>query len=215
MRPIQPLVRLPHSHIDPNWLSTVERASRTPPREFYEWVADHILSVTGSLPGSSTCRKRLLPVDGQTGSYPGPQVRLGDTENRTRFDFHHRRFCTIAGQDRSFLQNRLTGYAPAESESWPPHRKTRPRSSMCAAFRDSRRDFSFDAHPVLLAVCCPCFFHRACFVLRRDFESGQRQDQGSHTNVGLRRRPRHATSAASDNRCLDVSAVPNQVKHAL
>jgi hypothetical protein len=52
MRPIQPLVRLPHSHIDPNWLSTVERASRTPPREFYEWVADHILSVTGSLPGS-------------------------------------------------------------------------------------------------------------------------------------------------------------------
>src|SRR5882672_1641043 len=94
----------------------------------------------------------------------GPEVRLGDTENRTRFDFHHRRFCTIAGQDRSFLQNRLTGYAPAESESWPPHRKTRPRSSMCAAFRDSRRDFSFDAHPVLLAVCCPCFFHRACFV---------------------------------------------------
>ena len=52
MRPIQPLVRLPHSHIDPNWLSTVERASRTPPREFYEWVADHILSVTRSLPGS-------------------------------------------------------------------------------------------------------------------------------------------------------------------
>ena len=27
MRPIEPLVRLPHSHIDPNWLSTVERAS--------------------------------------------------------------------------------------------------------------------------------------------------------------------------------------------
>src|SRR5712664_2938117 len=40
----------------------------------------------------------------------GPEVRLGDTENRTRFDFHHRRFCTIAGQDRSFLQNRLIGY---------------------------------------------------------------------------------------------------------
>jgi len=52
MRPIQPLVRLPHSHIDPNWLSTVERASRTRPREFYEWAADLILSVTGSLPGS-------------------------------------------------------------------------------------------------------------------------------------------------------------------
>jgi len=40
MRPIQPLVRLPHSHIDPNCLSTVERA--TPPREFYEWAADHV-----------------------------------------------------------------------------------------------------------------------------------------------------------------------------
>jgi hypothetical protein len=53
MRPIQPLVRLPHSHIDPNWLSTVERASGTPPREFYAWAAEHILSVTGSLPGTS------------------------------------------------------------------------------------------------------------------------------------------------------------------
>jgi hypothetical protein len=52
MRPIQPLVRLPHSHIDPNWLSTMERASRTPAREFYEWAADHILRVTGSLPRS-------------------------------------------------------------------------------------------------------------------------------------------------------------------
>src|SRR6202043_3676861 len=31
MRPIQPLVHLPHSHIDPNWLPTVERRSRTPP----------------------------------------------------------------------------------------------------------------------------------------------------------------------------------------
>jgi hypothetical protein len=30
MRPIQTQIRLPHSHIDPNWLSTVERASRTP-----------------------------------------------------------------------------------------------------------------------------------------------------------------------------------------
>jgi hypothetical protein len=55
MRPIQPLVRLPHSHIDPNWLSTVERAIRTTPREFYEWAADYILSVTGLLPGKSAC----------------------------------------------------------------------------------------------------------------------------------------------------------------
>src|SRR5258706_11793609 len=71
MRPIQPLVRLPHSHIDPNWLSTVERASRTPPREFYEWVADHILSVTGSLPGSrllaSDCPSLLARLSGPTG----------------------------------------------------------------------------------------------------------------------------------------------------
>jgi hypothetical protein len=60
MRPIQPLVRLPHSHIDPNWLSTVERASRTPPREFYGWAADHILTVTGSLPGSRLVFTNML-----------------------------------------------------------------------------------------------------------------------------------------------------------
>ena len=144
-----------------------------------------------------------------------PEVRLRDTEGRTRFHFHHRRFWIVAGQDRPLLRNRLIGCTLRKNESWPPHRKTRPRSSMRAALRDSRRDFSFDAQPVLLAVCCPCFFHRARFILRRDFEPGQRQDQGSYTNMGLRRRPCHATSAASDNRCLDVSAVPNQVKHAL
>ena len=54
MRPILSLVRLPHSHIDPKWLSTVERAIRTPPREFYEWAADLILSVTGA-PGKLAC----------------------------------------------------------------------------------------------------------------------------------------------------------------
>src|SRR6266850_4049581 len=82
MRPIQPLVRLPHSHIDPNWLSTVERASRTPPREFYEWVADHILSVIGSLPGSrlvgSDLRAwhRVWTDYGVLGNYSGPDVPL-------------------------------------------------------------------------------------------------------------------------------------------
>jgi hypothetical protein len=49
MRPIQPLVRLPHSHIDPKWLSTVERATRTPPRE----------STNGSRPHSQ--RNRIAP----------------------------------------------------------------------------------------------------------------------------------------------------------
>ncbi len=44
MRSILPLVRLPHSHIDPNWESTVELASRIQPREFYERAADHILN---------------------------------------------------------------------------------------------------------------------------------------------------------------------------
>jgi hypothetical protein len=58
MRPSQPLVRLSHSHIDPNRLSTVDRASR-PPREFYEWAADHFLSVTGSLPVSRRVRWNL------------------------------------------------------------------------------------------------------------------------------------------------------------
>jgi hypothetical protein len=33
VRPIQLLVRLPHSHIDPNWLSAAERESRNQPRE--------------------------------------------------------------------------------------------------------------------------------------------------------------------------------------
>jgi hypothetical protein len=60
---------------------------------------------------------------------------------------------------------------------------------MRAAFLDSCRDFSFDAQPVLLAVCCPRLFYRARFILRRDFESGQRQDQYSHNNMGLRLRP--------------------------
>jgi hypothetical protein len=53
MRSIQPLVRLPHSHLDPNWLSNVERASRTPPRELYEWAAGHILSAIGIAPRKS------------------------------------------------------------------------------------------------------------------------------------------------------------------
>src|ERR1700679_2595957 len=50
MKSLQPLARLPLSHIDLDWLSTVKRASRTMPREFYKWAADHILRVTGSLP---------------------------------------------------------------------------------------------------------------------------------------------------------------------
>ena len=65
MRPIQPLVRLPHSHIDPNWLSTVERASKIPPREFYEWAANHILSVTGSLPEKDEQVVQPEPVIGR------------------------------------------------------------------------------------------------------------------------------------------------------
>jgi hypothetical protein len=46
---MQLLVRLPHSHIDPNWLSAVERESRTQPRES-RTGSNHILSATGSLP---------------------------------------------------------------------------------------------------------------------------------------------------------------------
>jgi len=71
-----------------------------------------------------------------------------------------------------------------------------PGSSMRAAFLDSCRDFSFDAQSVLLAICCPRIFYRARFILRHDFESGQRQDQSSHTNMGLRCRSRHATRTA-------------------
>ena len=66
MRPIQPLVRPPHSHIDSDWLSTIECASRTL-RKFYEWATDHILGVTGSLPGSSLC----LPISGHANMWSG------------------------------------------------------------------------------------------------------------------------------------------------
>jgi hypothetical protein len=52
MRPIQPLVRLPHSHIDPNWLSAVELESKIQPREFYERAAGHVFSASGSVTGS-------------------------------------------------------------------------------------------------------------------------------------------------------------------
>jgi hypothetical protein len=65
------------------------------------------------------------------------------------------------------------------------------------------------------SACVACDTPPTFFLPRRDFESGQRQDQGSHTNMGLRSRSRHATSAASDNRRPDVSAVPNRVKHSL
>jgi hypothetical protein len=49
VRSIQLLVPLPHSHIDPNWLSTGERESRNQP-ENQERPANHILIATGSLP---------------------------------------------------------------------------------------------------------------------------------------------------------------------
>jgi hypothetical protein len=52
MRPIQPLVRLPHSHIDPNWLSAVELESKIQPREFYERAAGHVFSASGLVTGS-------------------------------------------------------------------------------------------------------------------------------------------------------------------
>jgi hypothetical protein len=82
MTPIQPLVRLPHSHIDPNWLSTVECASRTPPREFYEWVADHILSVTGSLQGSRHVVRKSSADEMRVCRY-----RSGETVNFLQADF--------------------------------------------------------------------------------------------------------------------------------
>jgi len=52
-----------------------------------------------------------------------------------------------------------------------------PGSSMQATFLDSCRDFSFDGQSVLLAIRCRRLFYRARFILRHDFESGQRQDQ--------------------------------------
>jgi hypothetical protein len=49
VRPIQLLVRLLHSHVDPNWLRGVERESRNRLRES-EPAASTFLGATGSLP---------------------------------------------------------------------------------------------------------------------------------------------------------------------
>jgi hypothetical protein len=87
-----------------------------------------------------------------------------------------------------------------------------PRSSMRAALRDPYQSSSFDAQPVLLAVCCPFFLQDAGLILRRDFEPGQSQDRGSYADTRFRRMPGHPTPAASDNRCLDVPASPNPVE---
>jgi hypothetical protein len=54
VRPIQLLVRLPRSDIDPDWLRDAERESRNPLRES-ESAANHILRGTGSLPQVGLC----------------------------------------------------------------------------------------------------------------------------------------------------------------
>ena len=46
MRPIQSLVRLPRSHIDPDCHPPWSGESRIQPQEFYEWAADNTLSAT-------------------------------------------------------------------------------------------------------------------------------------------------------------------------
>src|SRR6266567_4855341 len=89
------------------------------------------------------------------------------------------------------------------------------RSSMRAASRDPRGYFSFDVQPVLLAVFRPRLFQRAGLVLRSDSESAQRQYQGTHTNVGFCCPTRWPTPAASDDRCLDVTAGPNPLQHSI
>ena len=86
---------------------------------------------------------------------------------------------------------------------------------MWAAFQTACRGFSFDVQLMLLAICCPLFFHRSGLILRRDFESGQRQDQGTHTNMGFRRRSGYPTLAAGDDWCLDIPACPNPLKRSV
>ena len=88
-------------------------------------------------------------------------------------------------------------------------------SSMRTASRYPRGDFSFDVQSVLLAVFCPRLFQRAGLVLRSNSESCQRQNQGTHANVGFCRRTRSSTFARSDNRCLNVAAAPNPLKHTI
>src|SRR5437016_13533381 len=62
---------------------------------------------------------------------------------------------------------------------------------------------------------CPGFLQCSGLLLRRDFKSGKRQDQGAHADMGLRRRSREPAPAASDDWRLDVPSSSNPAKHCL
>lgn len=138
--------------------------------------------------------RQPIPESRATGSYSGPQVLLWSWKS-------------VSGpRDGVLKRTRIT------SELSTMGGETCPRFLMSAAFRSPFRGFSFDVQSMSLAVCCPFFFQRAGLILRRDFEPGQRQDQGAHADTRFRSMPRPPTPAASNDRRLDVPAGPNPMK---
>jgi hypothetical protein len=55
--------------------------------------------------------------------------------------------------------------------------------SMWAAFREPCREFTFRVHLVFLAVGGPSLFQRSGLLLRGNFESGKRQNQGADSDI--------------------------------
>jgi hypothetical protein len=86
---------------------------------------------------------------------------------------------------------------------------------MLANFPEASLNLSLDVQPLLLSVFCPLLFQCTGLLPRRDPESGQRQNQRTHANVGFSPRARHSTTAAGDDRCSEISAGPNSVKRSV
>jgi hypothetical protein len=53
---------------------------------------------------------------------------------------------------------------------------------MLANFPEPSLNLSLDVRPLLLSVFCPLLFQCTGLLLRRDLESGQRQNQRTHAN---------------------------------
>jgi hypothetical protein len=82
---------------------------------------------------------------------------------------------------------------------------------MVANIPEASLNLPLDVQPLMLSVFCPLLFQCTGLLLRRDSESGQRQNQRTHANVGFSSRARNSTMAASDDRCSEISAGPNSV----
>src|SRR5215469_2979298 len=87
------------------------------------------------------------------------------------------------------------------------------RVSMQTNLRHLCYDFSLACESTILTVSGPVLFQHAGFIPRGDFESAQRQNQSAHANMGRCCGPCYPTLAASNNRCPDVPAGSNALKH--